>query len=137
MLCQVMATNDMPVELAEYIRRYMTKPGSDFAKKLLNLPAIDGCIAVVTGHNGILGWARAESWQDGDGIYWGTLEAFVAEKYRGTGIASFAAKGLDVSNYFESGAVAVFDPKMMMVARSAGLLPTLFLKDGSGKWVRA
>lgn len=121
-------------EPAKFLQDYLSNPGSEFREKLSNGTAA-GCIAVVFGDGGIMGWTRSEPWVDGLGGYWDTLEAFVDERFRGRGIASFAAKGLQASGYMEKGIVAVFDPKMMMVARSAGMFPTLFVKDGESKWV--
>ena len=80
----------------------------------------------------IVGWARTERWSGYD-----TLEAFVAEDYRLRGVASFAACGLYASVlHDEGGTVAVFAPKMLLVARRAGFWPVLFEKV-DGKWVRA
>lgn len=63
-----------------------------------------------------------------------TLEAFVGERYRGCGIAAYAAMGLKASCLSESAgcAVAVFRPSMLLVASRAGLHPTLYDRGESG-----
>ena len=86
----------------------------------------------------VVGWARTEQWYDGNGIPFDTLEAFVRPERRMRGIAAFAASGLYSAVFHASGcAVAVFSPYMMLVARRAGLFPTLFERDGNGHWRRA
>lgn len=119
------------------------KDGSDFSKKLVswlakrNVPAeSDGHIALVFDDDAIVGWARTERWlYSGEAMY-DTLEAFVHPHYRLRGIASFAAGGL-VSSVLHSdgGTVAVFHPHMLLVARRAGLWPTLFAKE-HGRWTQ-
>lgn len=135
MNCIVYKADELVPELAAYIKQYMTKPGSEFQKKL-DERSVPGAIAVVFGDSGVMGWTRSEQWTDSHGGFWDTLESFVDQKYRGRGIASFAAKGLHASGHMDTGIVAVFDPKMMMVARSAGMFPTLFTRKDS-EWVEA
>jgi hypothetical protein len=127
---------------ADYVRDHLTRPGSDFQKKLtawiegwLKPTASDGHISFVQDHGEIVGWARTERWLVDDTLY-STLEAFVATPYRRRGIAAFAASGLysSVLHDYEP-TVAVFHPHMLLVARRAGLWPTLFEKEG-GQWHR-
>lgn len=135
MNCTVYRTEDMPSELSAYIMRYMTKPESEFQKKLAAGEA-DGSIAVVFGDGSVIGWARSEQWADGERHnVWDTLEAFVKESERGKGVASFAARGLRAADAFDAYSCAVFDPLMMVVAKNAGLFPVLFEKKDSA-WVR-
>lgn len=134
---------------ALFVRNHLTRPGSDFQKKLTCLLLGDevserdgGHIALAIDQGEIVGWARTEYWtagSDGAGgfVSYDTLEAFVAEGYRLRGVASFAASGLYASVlHDEGGTVAVFAPKMLLVARRAGFWPVLFEKV-DGKWVRA
>lgn len=121
--------------VADYIATYMTKPNSEFRKKLLDRN-FTGSIAIVSNDGGPIGWARTEQWRDEFGGYWDTLEAFVDEKHRGEGVASFAASGLFVAKVIGySSPIAVFDPRMLIVARNARMFPTLFSKEGD-KWVK-
>jgi predicted GNAT family acetyltransferase len=118
-----------------WIRRKLTHPGSDF-NVALAARSHKGRIAVVRDMGEIVGWCRSEEWRDADGVAWNTLEAFVSDGYRMRGIASLAAKALCADFLHDTdGAVAVFAPAMMLVARSAGLMPTLFRKDTT--WIRA
>lgn len=100
----------------------------------------DGVIATVVEDGELVGWARSEQWLEmgrEDVEHWDTLEAFVREDRRGEGIASLAATGLAVHGLKAwGGDVAVFAPSMMLLARRAGLHPTLFQK-ANGEWVRA
>lgn len=121
--------------------RRLTKPGSDFNKKLHRwmtvTPAVpeDGSIAIVRDDDEIVGWCRTETWAPDS--RWDTLEAFVEPAHRKRGVAAFAAAGLVASRRLCDGMqVAVFAPPMLLLARRAGLHPVLFLKDAAGKWVR-
>lgn len=142
MNCDVLPLCDLDDEDLAYIRRYLTKPGSDFNKKLRNGgysfsidgTCLDGHIAVVRDRGEIVGWARTEPWTDGSGEEWDTLEAFVAEEYRLRGIALFAASGLEAAAALGS-SVAVFHPVMYIVATRAGVKTSLFVKGEA--WVRA
>lgn len=123
---------------------HMTKESSDYNRKLrawlLRQAApseLDGHIAVVTDHGEIVGWSRTERWVAPEGGEYDTLESFVAPSYRGRGVASFAANGLCATVLHDDGVVAVFAPKMLLVARRAGLLPTLYQRDEKGVWVAA
>lgn len=138
------------VEATSFLLHRLTRAGSDFHRKLttwLYTSAArptenDGHIAVVLDHGEVVGWARTERWSeplglDGSVIHWDTLEAFVAPEYRLRGIAAFAAAGLYTGALHDEGlGVAVFRPSMMLVAKRAGLCPTLFEARG-GKWVRS
>lgn len=123
---------------AIFVRNRLTKPDSDFQRKLTDLlfgkskaTEADGHIALVFDYGEIVGWARTESWGD-----WDTLEAFVAPDYRLRGIASFAAAGLYAIRLFDTGCtVAVFAPSMMLVAKRAGMSPVLHTKI-DGEWVQ-
>ena len=117
----------------EFLRSHLTKPGSDFQRKLA-AGQLDGTIAIVREHGEIIGWARSESWQDGH-REWDTLEAFVARDHRHRGIASFAAAGLRSTVLPGPGEVAVFHPHMLLVARRAALRPTLFQQEAR-VWLR-
>lgn len=131
-----------------FLLHKLTKPGSDFHRKLttwLYTPArptsADGVISVVLDHGEVVGWARTERWSEPLGadavIHWDTLEAFVAQEYRGRGVAALAASGLYASRLHDgSNLVAVFHPAMLLTARRVGLSPTLF-SNVDGKWVRA
>lgn len=130
--------------LALYVRNKLTRPGSDFQRKIDALlfgerEAFDrdGEIALVFDHGQVIGWARTEYWSAGDEVLYDTLEAFVAEDYRLRGIAAFASAGLYAKALFDNGGtVAVFHPHMLLVAKRAGFFATLFAKV-DGKWVRA
>ena len=134
---------------ALFVRNKLTRPGSDFQRKLTSLLLGDevskqegGHIALVLDQGEIVGWARTEYWSAGDDgaggeVLYDTLEAFVAPDYRLRGIAAFAAAGLYASVLGdEGGTVAVFAPHMLLVARRAGFWPVLYEKV-DGKWVRA
>lgn len=149
MICRIL---DIPTLVATakpeatFILHHLTRPESDFSKKLtswLYTPVRpgpgDGHIAIVLDHGEVVGWARTERWterfSDGSGLTWDTLEAFVARDCRSRGVAAFAAAGLYASTLHDTGCnVAVFAPSMLMVAKRAGLLPTLFERDGRGGW---
>jgi len=148
MTCTILTARVFAASAAEYVRDHLTNPGSDFQKKLTAWldgsakPAkADGYIALVEDQGEIVGWARTESWSDGDDgadgeVLYDTLEAFVAKPYRLRGIAAFAASGIYSAVLHENGgAVAVFHPHMQLVARRAGLWPTLFAKE-DGQWRR-
>ena len=126
-------------EQASLLLHRLTRSGGDFARKLTTwlyttakpTPA-DGTIAVVTDHGEVVGWARTERWSEpldeaGAVLHWDTLEAFVAPEYRSRGVAAFAAAGLYAASLHDCGCtVAVFRPVMLLVARRAGFIPTLF-----------
>jgi hypothetical protein len=114
----------------------LTKEGSDFQKSLRD-GVYRGHIALVFNHGRLVGWVRSEPWHEEQAGYWDTLEAFVHHDFRGLGIATFAATGLKAAGVAELGSVAVFHPRMLMVAKSAGLFPTLFEKDIRDQWKRA
>jgi hypothetical protein len=142
MTCTILTARIFAASAAEYVRDHLTKPGSDFQKKLTawldgsaKPTKSDGDIALVEDHGEIVGWARTERWLVDDTLY-STLEAFVADPYRRRGIAAFAASGLysSVLHDYEP-TVAVFHPHMLLVARRAGLWPTLFEKE-AGQWRR-
>lgn len=138
------------VGTTSFLLHRLTWPGSDFHKKLttwLHTSSArpsenDGHIAVVLDHGEVVGWTRTERWSeplgaDGSVMHWDTLESFVAPEYRMRGIAAFAASGLYAGVLHDNGlGVAVFRPAMMLVARRAGLYPTLF-DHVDDKWVRA
>lgn len=131
----------------------LTKPDSVFHERLNNIidrigwePSDeDGVIATVVDRGELVGWARSEQWLEktSDIVghksveHWDTLEAFTHPDRRGEGIASLAAAGLAVHGLLRwGGDVAVFAPSMMLLARRAGLHPTLFTKVDD-EWVRA
>jgi hypothetical protein len=123
----------------QYIRRHLTKKGSDFHRMLGWLVSGGGysadelMIATVRDRGRIVGWARTEKWTDHEsGIRWDTLESFVDEDYRSRGVSRLAATALGVDFLYEESAcsVAVFHPHMLMVARAAGYHPTLFVREG-------
>lgn len=142
MTCTILTARSLAASAAEYVRDHLTKPGSDFQMKLdswldwSSRPTeSDGHIALVEDHGEIVGWARTERWFVDDTIY-DTLEAYVAKPYRLRGIAAFAASGLQSAAMHDNGGtVAVFHPHMLLVARRAGLWPTLFEKE-AGQWRR-
>ena len=132
------------------IARHLTRPGSDFSRKLHRWIAAepatpeDGAIAIVRDEASgeIVGWARTETWLCDTS--WNTLEAFVHLGWRKRGIAAFAAPGLVASGWLpefdDAGRptfVAVFRPAMMLLARRVGLWPRLFQRDEAGRWVQA
>ena len=134
--CTVLPMSDLDASMRRLIRDELTKPGSDFHHGVETKTA--GLIAIVMDDEVVVGWARTEQWYDGNGILFDTLEAFVRPERRMRGIAAFAASGLYSAVFHASGcAVAVFSPYMMLVARRAGLFPTLFERDGNGHWRRA
>ena len=159
MTCTILTARIFAASAAEYVRDHLTNPGSDFQKKLTAWldgsakPAkSDGYIALVEDQGEIVGWARTELWEtfdaatddemdsnpfyEGDNAAYDTLEAYVAKPYRLRGIAAFAASGIYSAVLHENGgAVAVFHPHMQLVARRAGLWPTLFAKE-DGQWRR-
>ncbi len=109
-----------------WIAERLTKPASDFQKKLV-ADQLDGSIAIVKDFGEIVGWARSEAW---DG--WQTLEAFVAEPYRRRGIAAYATAGLAAAAVLPRDAgLAVFHRSMFLLAKRQGLLPVLFEHDGN------
>ena len=114
--------------LRRLIREELTKPGSEFHKAVEG--KTNGSIAVVWEDEKCIGWARTETWYDGNGSPHDTLEAFVREEERYRGIASFAASGLNVFTDLVN--VAVFHPHMLLVARRAGMRAQLFERH----WVR-
>lgn len=116
----------------------LCRPGSDFQKDLLSGAYVAGMIALCLDRGEIIGWARTQPWTDRRGVTRDTLEAFVDAKYRGRGIASYAAMGLASSYLIERtpGSVAVFRPALLMVASRAGLHPTLYYR-GDGGWVES
>ena len=126
-----------PVERAR-IADHFCRPGSDFQRSLRSDAFIGGLIALCLDRGEIIGWARTEPWTDSSGMTHDTLEAFVGERYRGCGIAAYAAMGLKASYLSENDgcAVAVFRPSMLMVASRAGLHPTLYDR-GDGGWVES
>jgi GNAT superfamily N-acetyltransferase len=126
-----------PVERAR-IADHLCRPGSDFQRGLRSDAFVGGLIALCLDRGEIIGWARTQPWTDSSGMTHATLEAFVDAKYRGRGIAAYAAMGLASSYLIERtlGAVAVFRPSMLMVASRAGLHPTLYDR-GDGGWVES
>jgi hypothetical protein len=148
MICTTLAITDFVASSAPFVRDNLTKQGSDFQKKLtawldgwLKPTAADGHIALVCDHGEVVGWARTEQWSAGSDeagglVIYDTLEAYVAEDYRRSGIAAFAASGIYSAVLHENGGtVAVFHPHMLLVARRAGFWPTLFAKE-DGQWLR-
>jgi len=134
--CTVLPMSDLDASMRRLIRDELTKPGSDFHHGVETKTA--GLIAIVMDDEVVVGWARTEQWFDGNGIPYDTLEAFVRPERRLQGIAAFAAAGLYSAALHDDGCtVAVFSPYMMLVARRAGLFPTLFERDGNGRWRRA
>jgi len=132
-LCSVMPMADLVADapVRRTIRDELTKPGSDFHKSIDT--KTDGLIATVWADEVVVGWARTERWAEYD-----TLEAFGRPERRLMGIAAFAAAGLCSSALYENGgAVAVFHPHMLLVARRAGFWPVLFERDGNGYWRKA
>ena len=155
MTCRILPITDMiPTlghEQSSLLLHRLTRPGSDFHRKLttwlytsVKATPADGTIAVVADHGEIVGWARTERWsepldsrQDGAVMHWDTLEAFVEPTYRSRGIAAFASAGLYATALHDAvRTVAVFRPSMLLVARRAGLCPTLFERR-EGVWVKA
>ena len=133
MNCDVLSLADLDDIDLTYIRRNLTKPDSDFHRKLRR-GQTDGHIAIVRDQGEIVGWARTEPWMDCEGFQWDTLEAFVSVSYRLQGIAAFAACGLESARTLGCG-VAVFHPVMYVIATRVGVKPTLFAKGEA--WVRA
>ena len=135
MTCTVLPLADLDATDRDFIAAGLTKPGSDFQKKL-RAGLLDGRIAIVRDAGEIIGWARTEKWLGGDASReWDTLESFVSPAYRSRGIASFGASGLRAT--FDAACyVAVFHPHMLLVARRAGLRPILFHREGPA-WLRA
>ena len=127
--CTVLPLAALDEPMIRVIRDSLTKPASDFQKKLF-AEQLDGSIALVSRDSEIIGWARSERWQNHQ-----THEAFVEPSSRGDGVAAFAAAGL-VAAAAVPPEVAVFHPHMLGVARRAGLLATLFLRERD-QWVVA
>jgi hypothetical protein len=127
--CTVLSLADLDEPSRRVIRDSLTKPDSDFQKKLF-AEQLDGSISLVSRDSEIIGWARSEQWQGHQ-----TLEAFVDPASRASGVAAFAAAGL-VAAAAVPPEVAVFHPHMLAVARRAGLLATLFSRDRD-QWVIA
>jgi hypothetical protein len=131
--CTVLPLADLDASMRRLIRDELTKPGSDFHKAVET--KTDGHIAIVMDDEVVVGWARTEYWSAGGQMMYDTLEAFVRPERRLRGIAAFAAAGLYTALLSEQGGtVAVFNPHMLLVARRAGLWPTLFERDGAGGW---
>lgn len=127
--CTVLPLADLDEPMRRIIRDSLTKPASDFQKKLF-AEQLDGSIALVSRDSEIIGWARTEHWQNHQ-----TLEAFVEPCSRNAGVAAFASAGL-VAAAAVPQEVAVFHPHMQAVARRAGLLATLFARERD-QWVVA
>lgn len=114
-----------------WIADRLTRPGSDFQKKLLDGTA-SGQIAMALDKGEIVGWARTERWEK-----WDTLEAFVSPKFRGRGLATWCVMGLVAANAFDkdnAGFVAVFRPSMTPIASKVGLFPVRFYRSEDGEW---
>jgi hypothetical protein len=129
--CTILPLAHLDTIDVSYIVRNLTKPDSDFQRTLL-AGRRPGTIAIVRDQGEIVGWARTETWAEGDedDAVWDTLEAFVATSHRMRGVAAFAAAGLAATSGCWSGmGVAVFHPHMLLVARRAGFRPTLFAKQ--------
>jgi hypothetical protein len=126
--CFVQELRSCDVADLRWIAERLTKPASDFQKKLIAAQA-DGSIAIVRDFGEIVGWVRSEAW---DG--WQTLEAFVAEPYRRRGVAAYATAGLVAAAVLPRDAgLAVFHRSMFLLAKRQGLLPVLFENDGK-RW---
>lgn len=145
MNCRIITARDLAADavLCRFLRDHLTWPESDFHKKLdgwaCGDPAsrLDGHIALVEDHGEVIGWARTETWFEGNDWPWPTLEAFVAREHRGFGVASFAAAGLACGPLRDESNVAVFRPAMLLIARRADLYATLFAANDDGVWERA
>jgi GNAT superfamily N-acetyltransferase len=134
-------------ELELFVRRNLTRPDSDFQKALYEDSPLGGHIALVEDHGEVIGWARTDTWQEKTPeswrvaplmLHWNTLEAFVAQDWRGRGVATFAVAGLVAAEMQNDPTVAVFRPNMMLLASKVGLEPTLFRQDEKTKmWARA
>lgn len=131
MNCTTFPAGEMSSGTKRRLASYLTKEGSDFQKALISGAPISGAIAIVDMPSTPLpfGWCRSEVWK---GMQ--TLEAFVARSFRSQGIATYAAMGLSLHCGLKQ--VAVFHSSMVTVARRAGLVPTLFIKDGA-EWKEA
>jgi len=138
-LCSVMPLAEVVADapIRRTIRDELTKPGSDFHRAIDT--KTDGHIAVVFHDDQVVGWARTEKWHSSDdGMVYDTLEAFVRPERRLQGVAVFAAAGLRAGVLHDNGGVvAVFHPRMLLLARQAGFFPVLFERDGAGGWRRA
>lgn len=145
MICTTLHAREFAAtHYAAFVRKNLTKPDSDFNKKLASWELgqqphdTDGIVALVIDSGKVLGWARTEYWCYESDTCYDTLEAFVAFEHRHRGIAAFAAAGLYASVLHDSGGtVAVFHPHMLLVAKRAGFWPSLFERDGQGGWRRA
>lgn len=149
MICRIIPTEKFVADdqWRMYAARKLCKPGSVFQRRLFDSAPADGFIALVEDFGELIGWARTEPWSEPDVdarlggfpaamLHWNTLEAFVAQDYRGRGIATFAAAGLHAVAFQDDPTAAVFAPSMMLLARRVGLMPTLFREQGE-RWVRA
>lgn len=145
MNCRTIHITELDDADAAFIVNHLTKPNSDFSRKLQRklagekLRNVDGWISLVLDYGEIVGWCRTEAWiEPPTQVPWDTLEAFVNPTYRGRAIASWAANGLLCGPLSEASGVAVFAPSMMLLAKRIGLFPVLFLKaDDSTGWRRA
>lgn len=145
MICNVISAAELVYKQepdALFIYGHLTNENSDFNRKLRawllrqRQPVdADGSIAIVIDQGEIIGWARTEYWLSDAGEAHNTLEAFVAREHRGRGVAAFASSGLYAIG--DDQTVAVFSPRMLLVARRAGFWPVLYEKDGDGRWVAA
>lgn len=131
MNCSVVPLRLLDPADASWILGRLSRPGSDFQKKLTagGMTDADGLISIVRDQGEVVGWARTEEWRQ-----WQTLEAFVDSHHRRRGVAAFAASGLTACGSFEKRIVAVFRPSMSPLAKRAGLMPVLFEKKGDS-WV--
>lgn len=139
MTCTVLPAADLDEPTRWWLVNNATREGSDFQRTLARQLKPDGTIALVRSDEGIVGWVRTETWRCGNGWAWPTLEAFVLPAWRRRGVAAFATSGLLAflgDGLGKEYACAVFAPSMLVVACRAGLRPTLFQQDDSGKWVR-
>jgi ribosomal protein S18 acetylase RimI-like enzyme len=122
-------SNRLSVSERRFIIDHLTREGSDFQKALMSGAPL-GSIAICLDMGEIVGWARTEQW-DGHN----TLEAYVQRSYRRRGIARMCAAGLVADNAFDGRrSVAVFDQRMVDLAKCVGLEPLLFGRQPDGSW---
>ena len=131
MECYILPAARLRPSERQIIATKLTRPDSDF-QRALTANTAQGTIALCMDQGEIIGWGRTEQWQN-----WNTLEAFVDSKYRGRGVATFAAAGLVASCQFFRGSygyAAVFHPSMQSLGRKVGVATVLFKKHPDGRW---
>lgn len=117
------------------IVRRLTKPESEWQAEvgaMLEGTGSSSTPLAVWHHDGcVIGWACSHVWREQQ-----TLEMFVDERHRRSGVATTLASMLTASGVIDkTHSVAVFSEPTAAIATRLGLGPVLYRRDGSD-WVR-